>query len=85
MKTYSITNARSKFADVVKDSHSDTVQITEWNRPTAAVIGWELYESMMETLEVLSDPEIMKMIAQSESDITDGRVIAWDTIKKQLD
>jgi len=42
------------------------------------------YESLLETLEVLSDQELMAALADSDEDIAAGRVIAWDEVKREL-
>ncbi len=42
-------------------------------------------ESLIETLEILSDPEIMRGIARGLEDIKVGRVKTLDQISKELD
>ena len=42
-------------------------------------------ESLIETLEILSDPEMMRGIAQGLEDIKAGRVKTLDQISKELD
>jgi len=42
------------------------------------------YESMKETIEILSDPELMKQLKASEEDIKAGRVKKWEQAKKEL-
>ena len=41
-------------------------------------------ESLIETLEILSDPEMMRGIAQGLEDIKAGRVKTLDQISKEL-
>lgn len=36
-----------------------TATITRRGKPVLAVMSWELYDSLLETLEILSDPELM--------------------------
>ena len=43
------------------------------------------YESMRSTIEVLSDPELMKQLQESKKAIKEGRVKKWDDLKKELD
>jgi hypothetical protein len=42
------------------------------------------YDSLMETMEVLSDPEIMKDIRQAEKDYREGNYSSWEEVKKEL-
>lgn len=43
----------------------------------------EEYESMKSTIEILSDPELMEQLRQSEEDIKAGRTYKWDSDKKE--
>ncbi len=42
-------------------------------------------ESLIETLEILSDPEMMRRIARGPEDIKAGKVKTLDQISKELD
>jgi predicted transcriptional regulator len=42
-------------------------------------------ESLIETLEILSDPEMMRRIARGLEDIKAGKVKTLDQISKELD
>jgi len=42
------------------------------------------YESLKETNEILSDPELMESIKRGEADVKAGRVYEWEDIKKEL-
>ena len=42
-------------------------------------------ESLIETLEILSDPEMMRGIARGLEDIKTGRMKALDQISRELD
>src|SRR2546422_6629041 len=41
------------------------VSITRRGRPVLAVMPWEFYESIVETLEILSDPEMASALRES--------------------
>ena len=36
-------------------------------------MSWEVYEGLLETLEVLSDPELMKHLRAAAEDVKAGR------------
>ena len=43
-------------------------------------------ESLIETIEVLSDPEMMRGIAEALQEIEKGEIgVSWEEIKKELD
>ncbi|MBL7190408.1 hypothetical protein ISS30_01840 [bacterium] len=44
-------------------------------------MSWELYESLIETLEILSDPDMLNSIQRGEKDIAEGRVSDWKQVK----
>lgn len=84
MNTFSITDARARFAEMVRSAKLGVVRITDRNRPAAAVLDWEEYESMMETLEILSDPDVMEQIRAGELDVEKGRTVTWENVKQDL-
>ena len=51
------------------------VVITKHGRPVAVLMNIEDLESLEETLDVMSDPELMAAIAEAEADIAAGRGI----------
>ena len=38
----------------------------------------------METIEILSDPKILKDIEKAEEEIERGEYVSWDEVKKEL-
>jgi len=47
-------------------------------------ISTDEYESLKSTLEVLSDPELMKQLEKSKDDIKKGRTTKWGDFIKEL-
>ncbi len=62
----------------------DSVRVTRNGRPAAVVMSEAEYESLIETLEVLGDPEVMAALKQSDEDVAAGRVSPWDDVKREL-
>jgi len=84
MATLTATKARNNFADLLKEAETDVVQITQHNKPAAAVMSWYFYESLLETLEILNDPETLDRLRQGEQDVEAGRVMDWESVKSRL-
>ena len=84
MTVLTSTEARNSFAELIREAEKEVVQITQHNKPTVAVMSWELYESLMETLEILSEPETLRSIQRGEQDYREGRVADWESVKKRL-
>ena len=51
---------------------------------TGKPIPWEFFESLIETLEVLNDAELMESIRRGIQDITEGRLYRWEDVKREL-
>ena len=49
-----------------------------------AILPWEFYESIVETLEILSDPEMASALRESVEDIKRGRMVSHVEAKKRL-
>jgi len=60
------------------------VTITRRGRPVLAVMPWEFYESIVETLDVLSDPEMVLALRESIEDLKHGRLVSNAEAKKRL-
>ena len=87
-KTISITKAQKELTNLSikwKDSTAKhIVTITRRGDPVLAVLPWKYYESLIETIEVLSDEQLMKGIREGIQDVKHGRVIPWERVKKDL-
>lgn len=75
-----LTEARNRLSEIVDDvvaTGADYV-ITRHGRPSAIIIGYDEYESLLETLNILSDPETMANLARSEADMVAGNLVDLD-------
>jgi prevent-host-death family protein len=73
MSTVPLTELRDKLSEVVDEVVATSAEyvITRHGRPVAVVINYEEHESMVETLNILSDPETMAAIAEGDADLAD--------------
>ena len=60
------------------------ISITRRGRPVLAVMPWEFYESIMETLDVLSDPETVSALRESLEDLKHRRLVGNKEAKRRL-
>ncbi len=75
-----LTEARNRLSEIVDDvvaTGSDVV-ITRHGRPSAVIVGYDEYESLLETLNILSDPETMASLARAEADVAAGNLVNLD-------
>ena len=74
--TAPLSEARERLSEIVDDvatTGADLV-ITKHGRPMAVVISYDEYESLIETLNILSDAETMSALAEAESDLDTGDI-----------
>ena len=87
MTHLTITKAREALLDLperLAKASDKTVSITRHGRPVLAVLPWELYESIIETLEVLGDPEATAALRSSLEDIRKGRLVSHEVALKRI-
>ena len=53
-------------------------------RPVLVVMPWEFYESLVETLDVLSDPEMASALRESLEDLKRERLYSHAEAKRRL-
>ena len=87
-RTLSMAEARNKLTQLPDEFEQDTsnsaVTVTRHGRPVLAIMPYELYDSIVETLEVMSDPELVVALRQSIREAAQGETIPWETAKKRL-
>jgi prevent-host-death family protein len=85
MQKLAISEARNRFMrlpDEVADNEG--VAVTRRNKEVMACMSWDLYEGLLETMEILADAELMKMIRKGMEDIKAGRTFTIEQARKRL-
>jgi antitoxin YefM len=87
LKDMPITTARYELTSLpgLLEKDPGAVTITRRGKPVLAVLPWEMYETLLETLEVLGDPELMEALRQSLQEIEAGQAIDWEDAKRILE
>ncbi len=76
-----LSNLPEEFA---QSPEMGAVAITRRGKPVLAVMSWELYESLIETMEIMSDPELMATLRKSIREIEEGKGIPWEIAREEL-
>jgi antitoxin YefM len=86
-KELPITEARHALTSLPERLAEDpgTVAITRRGKPVLAVMPWDLYESIAETLEIMGDDELMAALRQGIKEIEAGKGVSWQQVKRELD
>ena len=72
-----LTKTRERFSELVDEvvATGAELTITKHGRPVAVLIAYDEYESLVETVNILSDPDTMAAVEEAESDIEAGRLV----------
>ena len=76
-----LTSLPEEFA---REDETSAVSITRRGKPVLAVMSWDFYETLMETLEVLGDEALTASVRSSLHEIQHGKGISWERAKKKL-
>jgi prevent-host-death family protein len=70
----SLTDARDRLSEIVDSvaNSGEAFTITKHGRPTAVILAYDEYESLIETLNVLSDADTMAAIDEARSEVFEG-------------
>ena len=85
-KTLPITQARDELPTLVRNAGKkfDEYIITVNGVPAAILMSIAEYESWKETMEIKSDPGLMRAIRQGEKEIREGKGQDWEDVKREL-
>ena len=61
-----------------------TVTVMRRGRPVLAIMTWDDYETLQETLEILSDSEAVTALRQALREMDEGKAIPWEEAKASL-
>ena len=84
----SIMEARKQLTSLPEtlfhNGQPDVLEITRRGKPVLAVLPWELYEAVSETLEVMGDKELMAQLRQSIQEMDSDKLLSWQDAKQEL-
>jgi antitoxin YefM len=77
-----ITQAKAKLLDMVRQLRetNDTIAITKNGIPEAVMLSMGKFEGFLETIDILSDTEMMSQIKSSAQDVKAGRLVDFDEV-----
>ncbi len=87
MTQLTISEARKMLLDLPEKlarTSERAVTITRRGQPVLAILPWEFYESILETLDILGDPEMVTALRTSLDDLKRGRLVSNAEAKKRL-
>jgi len=61
-----------------------TVAVTRRGKPVLAIMTWADYQSILETLEILSDDKAVEQLRRSIKEVKEGKTIPWNETRARL-
>lgn len=87
-KTMPIIEARNKLTTLPEQFEQEpdigAIAITRRGKPVLAIMPWELYEAIVETLEIMEDEELMAALRQSIKEADEGKILSWEAVKAEM-
>ena len=82
-----ITDARQELTSLPEKlaQQGGTLAITRRGKPVLAVMTWQHYEAILETLEIYGDINLMTNLRQGIAEVKSEQGIDWELAKQNLD
>jgi PHD/YefM family antitoxin component YafN of YafNO toxin-antitoxin module len=86
VKQMSISETRKRITSLEDElSYDDTISITNHGKEVFALLRWDTYESIAETLEIISDEKSYADLKKGISQIENNQLVDFDKFVKSLD
>jgi antitoxin YefM len=87
-RTLSIAEARERLTRLPEEfaAHPDegALSVTRRGEPVLAVLPWETYEALIETMEIMGDPDLWADLRAAAQDLASGKTVSLDDLEAQL-
>lgn len=87
MKYVTLTEARNqllRLAGEIERQPDTVIEVRKRGKRVMTLMSAELYDSLVETLEILADESVTPKLKQALREIERGRGIPWKTAKSKL-
>ena len=81
-----LSKARNKLLEVADrlEKEQGAIEVTKRGKPVLAILPWEVYESLMETLEIMSDQELMEQLKKGLRELEEGKTLPIEKVAEEL-
>jgi antitoxin YefM len=81
-----LADVKSRLSELVGrvHAHHERITVTVHGRPSAVLIAVEDLEAMQETLSVLSDPETLRRLVESDAELARGEVVGAQELAESM-
>ena len=86
IKQMSITETRKRITSLADDlAYEDTISITNHGKEVFALLRWDTYESIAETLDIISDDRLFSELKTGIQQMKDNDLVDFEEFKKMID
>lgn len=86
VKQMSISETRKRITSLENElEYDDTVIVTNHGKETFALMRWDTYESIAETLDIISDDQAYTELKKGIQQIQNKELVDFDEFLKELD
>lgn len=91
--TLSISEAQRELTRLPEqfEEESEAVTVTRYGKPVMAILPYDTYkslvetiDSLLETIEILQDEELMESFRESVKALQNGEMVDWADAKREL-
>jgi prevent-host-death family protein len=79
-----INEAQQKFIDLPKKLTEGPIVITQNGKPVMTTMSYEQFESLMETLSIITDESFFQKLESSIIQAQQGNTLTWEDAKIKL-
>lgn len=86
MSTLSTADARARFSKLIESASSthERFEVTRNGARAAVILGAADYDSLIETIEVLSDPDVVREVREALVDLDAGAGVSGDEMRERM-
>ena len=85
-ETLSLTELRPRLSEIVERARQvfDRFVITRQGRAEAVLLAADDFEGLLETIEILSDNDLLQQLAEAEEELAHGGGHSLEEVRKEL-
>ena len=86
MTTYTLSQARKHFPELVEKSHKlfEEYVISRKGIPTAVIVDYDFFEGIKETLDIVLDKKLVQRLRKAREEAKAGAGKSWTDLRKEL-
>ena len=86
IKELTMVDARRELTKLPEKLQAEpaTVSVTRRGKPVLAIMSWEDYQAIQETIDILNDSNAVEQLYRGIKEIKEGKVIPWEKAKEQF-